>query len=71
MALNNLNSAKMNLQGDKVQANELARMGGFSSSIVVDRMDVNKEALRVARQSNGYLNTINTGIQQIHQDLNF
>ena len=71
MALNGLNEAKMNLQGDKVQANELARMGGFSSSIVVDRMDVNKEALRVAKRSSDYLNTINTGIQQIHDDLNF
>lgn len=71
MALNGLNEAKMNLQSDKVQANSLARMGGFSSSIVVDRMDVNKEALKVAKKSSDYLNTINTGIQQIHKDLNF
>ena len=71
MALNGLNNNNMKLQSDQVYANELARMGGFSSSIVVDRMDINKEILNTNRSSNQYLNNINTGIQNIHNDLTF
>ena len=71
MALEGLNNTNLNLQSDKIYSNELARMGGFSSSVVVDRMDVNKEILNTNKKSNEYLNTINSSIKNIHDDLNF
>lgn len=69
MAMKGLNEAQPQLQADKVYSNELARMGGFSSSIVVDRMDINKEILNTNKSSNQYLNTINTGIQEVNKNL--
>lgn len=69
MAMKGLNETQPQLQSDKVYSNELARMGGFSSSIVVDRMDINKELLNTNKSSNQYLNTINTGIQEVNKNL--
>lgn len=68
MALKGLDN-QIKPQSDQVYSNELARMGGFSSSIVVDRMDVNRQILNANRKSNDYLNTINTGIQDINKNL--
>lgn len=68
MALKGLNTDKPQLQNDQVYSNELARMGGFSSSIVVDRMDINKELLNVNKQANNNLNTIANSVQKIYDN---
>ena len=68
MALKNINTTKQQLQNDQVYSNELARMGGFSSSIVVDRMDINKEILNVNKQANNNLNTIANSVQKIYDN---
>ena len=56
-------------QSDKVYTNWLAQMGGFSSSVVVDRMDINKQILNTNKSSNQYLNNINEGIQEVRKNL--
>lgn len=56
-------------QSDKVYTNWLAQMGGFSSSVVVDRMDINKQILNTNKSSNQYLNNINNGIQEVRKNL--
>lgn len=56
-------------QSDKVYTNWLAQMGGFSSSVVVDRMDINKQILNTNKSSNQYLNNINNGIQDVRKNL--
>lgn len=56
-------------QSDKVYTNWLAQMGGFSSSVVVDRMDINKQILNTNKSSNQYLNNINEGIQDVRKNL--
>ena len=70
MALKGINPTtnRPQIQSDQVYSNELARMGGFSSSIVVDRMDINKEILNVNKQANNNLNTIANSVQKIYDN---
>ena len=70
MALKGINNTttRPQIQSDQVYSNELARMGGFSSSIVVDRMDINKEILNVNKQANNNLNTIANSVQKIYDN---
>lgn len=68
MALKGINTQKPSLQNDQVFSNELARMGGFSSSIVVDRMDISKEILNANKQANNSLNTIANSVQKIYDN---
>lgn len=68
MALKGIDMQKPNVQNDQVYSNELARMGGFSSSIVVDRMDVSKQILDVNKKANDNLNTIASSVQKIYDN---
>lgn len=68
MALKGIDMQKPNVQNDQVFSNELARMGGFSSSIVVDRMDVSKQILDVNKKANDNLNTIASSVQKIYDN---
>lgn len=68
MALKGIEMQKPNVQNDQVFSNELARMGGFSSSIVVDRMDVSKQILDVNKKANDNLNTIASSVQKIYDN---
>ena len=68
MALKGIEIQKPNVQNDQVFSNELARMGGFSSSIVVDRMDVSKQILDVNKKANDNLNTIASSVQKIYDN---